>query len=166
MFGRSRPTPRTLISGRYLLPLVCLLALTSLAGCDLGLPTQNNPSCSWNITPPSHSATICRIAFGTLKSIVRAEVAGDNRPIRRLVANPRVARKVIAYGDQQRLQGLKFMHVVPSLTLDITSQGLVGAGFFIVGKTRGGRIADPQTVYMRLHGGTAQVTEDQPDQQW
>ncbi len=147
--------------------ILSLGLLTLLSGCSIeSLPSQQQPVCSWNVNPPANNLLLCARTFKTLSALVQAEVRGDDQAVQRLVVNPAVAANIIEYGRQQRSAGLIYMHVVPSLTLDITGKGAVGAGFFITGKTRRWLISDPQTVYLQVRHGVQVVVHDQPDQQW
>jgi hypothetical protein len=56
--------------------------------------------------------------------------------------------------------------VVPSITLRSAEGGVVGAGFYLVGHTRHGKLARPQTVFLKLQGNKAYVIQDQPGQEW
>lgn len=147
--------------------LLSALAVCALVGCGIpGLPSQQHPDCSWNSVVPSNADQLCSVAFRTTSALVRAQVRGDDPAIRRLVSNPRVAANIIAYGRLRRSQRINFLHVVPSMTLDAGNPHLLGAGFFVVGKTAAGRVDDPETLYMVVHGSSAQVTQDQPNEAW
>jgi len=138
-----------------------------MAACTIaGLPSQQHPSCSWSTQPPSNAGALCTIAFNTLTQIVQATEHGDNAAIRRVVTNPTVARRIIAFGTSQRASHAHELHVVPSFTLEITSQGYLGAGFYLLGKNDGGNVNSQNTVYMRVKRGRATVVEDPPGQDW
>lgn len=115
---------------------------------------------------PSNGEQLCTVAFSTTSALVRAVVHGDSRAVHRLVSNPRVAGKILAYSSLRRGQRIRFLHVVPSLTLDAGNPQLLGAGFFVVGKTAAGRVNDPETLYMVVRGSSAVVTQDQPNEAW
>lgn len=171
------PTPARCRAGRgyrrLSAPLLAITGVvTALSGCGIaGIPSQQRPACSWGTQIPSNADALCTVAFKTLSTLVRDEVRGNDRAIHLLVSNATVARRIIVFGRDQRANHIIFLHVVPSITLATTQQGLLGAGFFIVGKTHSGKISAPETVYMRVyHVGVAAsravVVEDQPDQEW
>jgi hypothetical protein len=145
-----------------ILPFVALLS-----GCSLmSLPSQNHPVCSWGGQPPANNKQVCDIAFATLSSLVKAELRADNGTIHRLVPVPRIASRIIAYGNVQRAAKIDNLHVVPSMTVEISAHGYLGAGFFIVGKSNGSRVSSPETVYVRIRHGHGEVVGDQPNQDW
>jgi hypothetical protein len=138
-----------------------------LAGCSLvSLPNQSHPVCSWSSRPPSNASTLCTQTFQTLRALASADETGAGATIHRLVAAPAVANRIIAYGRQQRQNGLKWMHVAPSITVGAVTGGRIGAGFTIVGKNRFGTISAPQSLYLRIRRGRAIVVGDQIDQEW
>lgn len=145
-----------------------LLLLPLLAGCFPGeVPTQQSPRCSWDSTPPARADTICQTIFQTLSTVVRAEVSGDNRTVRRLVPTRLVADRIIAYGETVRAGGDPSVHVVPSFTLDnATRSKYIGAGFYLLGKTRSGKLQAPETVYLQIRHGQAFIVDDQPGEEW
>lgn len=144
-----------------------LLVPPALSGCSLAsMPSQQHPNCSWNNTPPANNARICDEVFATLTAITRALQRGDDTAVHRVVTTPQVAARVINYGRSKRADGLSNLHIVPSLTLQDRGGGRYGAGFYVDGKTRGGHIADPETLYLEVRHGRATVYEDQPNQLW
>lgn len=144
--------------------LVCLLLL---GGCGFaGVPTQSHPACSWTTQPPSNEKTVCQATFSTLSTVVKALSRGDNSTIHRLAPNRVIAARIIAYGNDQRRKGLRFMHVSPSITLQQKSPGNVGAAFYVTGRTRGGKIASLEEVFLQLHGRSGIIVADQPSQEW
>jgi hypothetical protein len=146
---------------------VMLLALF-LTGCALEqhLPSQGNPTCSWGSEVPANAQKLCGITFTTLSLVARAELRGDTRTIRRVVTNRDVAGRILAHTSDLHRVGVRTLHVVPSLTLSTTAQGYVGAGFYLLGTSKQGRIKSPQTVYLRVARGSATIVGDQSDQQW
>lgn len=145
----------------------CLVLALLLTGCSFpGLPSQRHPSCSWQAQIPPNQAALCAIAFATVSTLVRAEVSGNDRTIRRLVTDPAVARRIIAYGRQERRAGIIYLRVGPSLVLGRTTRGLLGVGLTIAGKTHHGNVSVPETVYLRVRGRRATVSADQPDEEW
>lgn len=144
-----------------------VLALIALSGCSAAsLATQSKPICSWTVSPPPDATHRCSVVFTTLRTLARADVSGDNATVRRIVVTPVVARQIIAYGRRMRALGASNVHVVPSLTLDITADGLVGARTSLVGSIRGGRLREPFTLYLRLRGDSARVVAHDPGYAW
>jgi hypothetical protein len=143
-----------------LLPLV-----TSACGLP-GLPSQNDPTCSWTSAIPANHDRVCKTTFETLSALVRADVRGDWATIHRLVPTASVAHKIVVFGQQERAQRIIYLHVVPTLTLGAVRGGLLGVGFNITGKTHEGNVQAPQSLYLRLRRGRALVVQDQPDQEW
>lgn len=144
-------------------------AITLLcAGCGLlgGLPSQSHPSCSWTTQPPNNPDSVCATVFSTLRMLALADLNGDDATIHRLVTSPAVARRIIAFGRDERRLGLHSLHVTPSLTLGASVNRTLGVGLQLVGQTRGGSLRAPQTIYVRLHGDSATVVDDQPEQEW
>ncbi|MGH2444076.1 MAG: hypothetical protein ACRDFX_13050 [Chloroflexota bacterium] len=149
------------------LAFVILLGVAVLlAGCAVSLPSQQHPVCSWDSQPPKNAQLICDSTFRTLRALIKAVVHNDRRAIRHLVTNPRVVKRIEAYGTLRRGQGIVYLHIVPSLTLELTKQSYIGAGFFVTGKTHQGNVSDQEVLYLLLHHGTALVAEDQPNQIW
>jgi hypothetical protein len=153
---------------RILLVLLTLPLGIALAGCDLisGLPSQANPTCSWTSEPPKDEDAVCRTVFRTLQALTRAEEHGDDATIRRLVPAATVASRIIAFGSQNRRDGLKFLYSSPSLTLGASVNHTLGVVLHVVGESRAGKFSDPESVFVRLRGGTAYVVADQPEQEW
>lgn len=150
---------------RPLLPVLLLACL--IAGCSApGVPSQSHPSCSWAMSPPSNADRLCSTAFHTLADLATAVSRDDESRIRSIVPNRIVADRIIYYSRDLKRQGKPSVHIVPSLTLDITSKGSLGAGFYLIGTTRKGRVKAPQTLYLRVQGTRASVVGDQPDQEW
>ncbi len=150
--------------GRLTAVLVCG---TCLAGCSvLSFPSQTHPDCSWSTSPPAHAARLCDQTFHTLRSLVQASATGKNRVIYQLVADTAIAHRIITYGRDQRKQGLQWMHVVPSIAMGTVPGGRIGAGFYIVGRSKAGKISAPQTLYLRVRDGRVIVVGDQPAQEW
>lgn len=144
-----------------------LVAGTLLSGClGTSVPTQSNPSCSWDSSVPAHASSICTSVFHTLSSIAAALQTGNDAAIRRLVSSGSVRHKLVNYGRGLRAQGVRNLHVVPSITLDQLKRGSIGAGFYVNGNITGGRVNAPQTVELRLVHGRASVINDQPGQEW
>lgn len=137
-----------------------------LCGCLAGsIPSQSKPSCSWSSTPPSNAGSLCQRVFRTLADVVRAERRGDNATIRRIAAPP-IAGRIIAHGRGLRRQGILDLHVVPSITLETLDSGEIGAGFYLQGKTRAGKVHQPETVYLDVGSRRARILHDQPLQEW
>jgi hypothetical protein len=153
---------------RLAAPSVILLFVLGLVGCGLinGLPSQSNPTCSWTSQVPRDQVSVCRSVYRTLQALTRAELRGDDHAIRRLVTNPVVANRIIAFGRQQRAAGLHDIHPSPSLTLGASVDNTLGVGAQIVGHTSSGKFSVPETIYTRLKGGTAYVVNDQPEEEW
>jgi len=147
-------------AGLALIPLL-------LGGCALvQYPSQARPICSWASTPPRGAGALCTTTFRTLKTLASSEARGDNASIRRLVADSKVARRIIAYGATARGERAYNLHIVPSLTLDTSLPGLVGAAFDLAAQGRLGQIHVSETVYLRIRRGTAVVVHDQPGEEW
>lgn len=148
---------------------LCSLALlvTVLCGCAVAhVPNQRQPVCSWDSTPPVRSKAVCGQVFATLSSLARAEKEGDDATVRRLVTSAVARQRIISYGASLRRDGVSDLHVVPSVTLDVIRPSYIGAGFYVLGKTRKGRVNAPQTLYLQLTGNRAIVAADQPNQEW
>lgn len=90
----------------------------------------------------------------------------DAASLRFVVSNPRTRRTIARYGLQLRRSGATGVHIVPSFTAKELSPGYYGAGIYILGKARSGRIKSQDTVYLRLAGGKAMIADDQPAQDW
>jgi hypothetical protein len=132
----------------------------------ISYPSQTRPTCSWTSQPPSNADALCNAVFHTLRSLADAEERGDDATVRRLVTNPAVAHRIIAYGRTLRAAGVQNLHIVPSFTLGRVPGGYLGAGFFILGKTRHGTSEGKENVYLHFRGETAIVVRDQPAQEW
>lgn len=136
-----------------------------LGGCaGVSLPSAATPSCSWDSRVPANSAAICTAVFRTLNTVAAAVQSGDNATIARLVRKDSVRKRLVSYGRTLRLQHVKGLHVVPSLTLDAIRPHLVGAGFYL--SVRGGHANAPQTVELHVAGSRAVIINDQPGQEW
>jgi hypothetical protein len=148
--------------------LGAVLVAGGMAGCGLfgTLPSQNNPTCSWTSEPPKDSAAFCQTVFRTLQALTGAELHGDDRTIHRLVTKPAVAARIILFGRQKRHDGLRFLRPSPSVTLGASVNNTTGVHLEVVGQTGSGKVAAPETVYVRLHAGTAYVVDDQPEEEW
>lgn len=143
------------------------LLMIGLSGClGISLPTQRQPICSWGSQPPGNAATLCREVFSTLRALAQADFTGNTATVRRLVPNRAVARRIIRYGIMQRRNGVRVLHVVPSIALDNVRPGHVGAGFYLLSESRVGRGSTAETVYLRVRHGHALVVADQPAQDW
>jgi hypothetical protein len=152
-------------SGRALCAAVALLLC--VCGCSLqGVPTQQHPSCSWANQPPDNSDALCTQVFRTLKTIVQAEVRGDNRTIRRLVQDSSTRKRIIAYGAALRAETILDLHVRPSLTLDALKPGSLAASLYLIGITKRAKHTPEETVYFQLRHGSAIVTHDVPGEEW
>ncbi|GAC1462598.1 MAG: hypothetical protein PVSMB7_02980 [Chloroflexota bacterium] len=150
-------------------PIIGLLifALVGVGCAAPGVPTAQNPTCSWEKAVPANADLVCRTTFRTLRTLVEAEVQGDNAPVYRLVDSRRVARRILAYGMVVRGQHFRQFHVVPSITLDIPVPGVIGANADIRAKTpTNGKVKLSETLYMRIRHGTAYVFDDQGGQEW
>lgn len=146
--------------------LACLLTI-GLSGClGISLPTQRKPICSWGSQPPGNAAALCREVFSTLSGLAQADFTGNTGTVRRLVPNRAVARRIIQYGVMQRRNGVRVLHVVPSIALDNVRPGRVGAGFYLLSESRAGRGSTAETLYLRVRHGHALVVADQPGQDW
>lgn len=155
------PAPRL-----WLAVLSCLLSV-GLSGClGISLPTQQQPICSWNNLPPKNAGALCAETFKTLRALAGTEMKGDDRVVHRLVHNQTVAQRIIKYGRDERSNGLKWIHVVPSIEIDNVRPGYVGAGFYLVGIDGSGKINDPETLYLHVRHGSTVVVGDQPGQNW
>lgn len=144
-----------------------LLLLSCLGGCSLvSVPSQAHPDCSWSTSPPGNQKSLCAQTFRTLRALAQAAASGNDSTVRRLVPNASVARRIIAYGRDQRRQGLQWMHIDPSIAMGTVSGGRVGAGFYIIGRSGAGKISAPETLYLRVRDGRAIVVGDQPAQEW
>jgi hypothetical protein len=130
------------------------------------VPSQAQPVCSWSSAPPANHDAICRAVYDTLSAIARAEVRDDTGSIRRLVSNPRVARRIIAHATALKARGVESLHITPSFTLGTSRQGYLGAAFNMVGASRHGSITAPQTVYLVIGHGRPRVVDDQPEEEW
>lgn len=138
-----------------------------LSGClGTSLPTQQNPNCSWDSTVPANSGTICVAVYRTLNGVARAEETGDRAAIHRLVANARVRGRITKHSRALRTQSVSDLHVVPSFTLDQLHAHIFGAGFYLNGQVRGGRVNSPMTVELRVVRAQAVIVNDQPGQEW
>jgi hypothetical protein len=143
------------------------LAAALLAGCSAAsVPSQSHPICSWAVQVPSNSDALCAAAFRTLSRLAAADARGDDRTVRRLVSNRSIADQIIAYGRQLRSQGLRDLHIVPSLTLDLTPAGMWGAEFVLAGKTSQGNFHQTSTLYFRSRRGVDIVEAQDPLQAW
>jgi hypothetical protein len=141
--------------------------LLCVCGCSLqGVPTQQHPSCSWANQPPDNSDALCTRVFRTLRTIVQAEVQGDNRTIRRLVQDSGTGTRIIAYGAALRAEKILDLHVRPSLTLDALKPGSLAASLYLIGTTKRAKHTPEETVYFRLRYGVALVTHDVPGEEW
>lgn len=148
------------------LPLLFALVFL-VAGClGIDLPSQTNPVCSWNSQPPSNADQLCRMSYQTVDAVARAEARGDDATIRRLVARDDVALRIIKYGAQVRAKHLSGFHAVPSITLAVIRPGLVGARFYLVGKSSAITVDNPVAVYLRIRQDRALIAYDFPRQVW
>lgn len=147
---------------------VFLLVAAALNGCaPPTMPTQQNPSCSWEKAVPAGADRICRITFRTIKALVDAEAQGRDRTVYQLVTNRRVAKRIAAHGAVVRAQHLRQYHAVPSITLDVPIPGVIGANADIrAKKPDNSSVKLSETIYMRIRNGTAYVFDDQAGQEW
>jgi hypothetical protein len=137
-----------------------------IAACG-GYPSQSNPTCSWTSQPPGNADAICKETFRTLTKVAQAEAKGDFKTIHTLVSNPSVAARIIDFGNSERAQGLKELHVVPSLTLgSLQTSDRTGVGFHLGGRRVHGSFEGTETVYMQIRGGRAVIVLDQPNEEW
>lgn len=147
--------------------LSSLVAGIVLSGCvGTSIPTQRDPSCSWDSTVPANAASICTAVYDTLNSVARAEERGNTSLTAHLVSNVSTRSRILAHGRSLRAQKVQGLHVVPSITLDQISPHVVGAGFYLNGNVAGGRVNAPLTVELRVHAGQAVIINDQPGQEW
>lgn len=149
--------------------IVSLVMLSSilLAGClGVSVPTPQRPSCSWDSTVPPNAGRVCRNVYSTLNAVAHAEETGDNATMRRLISSHPVRRRIMAHGRTLRSQQVQNLHVVPSFTLDQLHPHIVGAGFYLNGNIRGGRVNAPQTIELRVTRTRAVIVNDQPGQEW
>lgn len=144
-----------------------LLAGTLLSACaGTSLPTRQNPSCSWDSTVPGNASSVCSAVYRTLSLVARAEETGNRGVMKRLIANAAVRHRIMAHGRVLRAQHVRNLHVVPSITLDHIHPMTFGAGFYLNGSIRGGRVNAPQTIELRVQGNRAVIINDQPGQEW
>lgn len=138
-----------------------------MASCSVAsIPSQAQPDCSWAVSPPANQKPLCIRTFRVLATLARADAAGNTSVIHRHVTNRAVARQIIAYGHSLRNQGLTDLHIVPSFTIDILSNGLVGAEFALSGKTQNNNIHEPCTLYFTHRHGRYVVVAHDPGQAW
>jgi hypothetical protein len=149
---------------RVALLLVVGAILTGCTGASV--PTSEHPVCSWDSAVPANSEPVCSAVFHTINAVARAEQMGNDAAIKRLVAGASARRRIISYGRTLRAQGVRDLHVVPSITLDRLHPHTFGAGFYLKGAVRGGRINAPLTLELRMRGSGAVVIADQPGQEW
>ncbi|MDQ2741563.1 MAG: hypothetical protein M3Z66_04600 [Chloroflexota bacterium] len=151
-------------SGR-LVPLLLLLPL--LAGCFTdSLPSQQHPICSWTSAVPINANRLCGQTYRTLSTVLKASVSGDQAAVHRLVPSRQIAGRIIAFGDAQRRDGIHYIRIVPSYTLETEQNGSVGASFGLVGVTNRGSLKAPQVMYLRMSHGVQVISGDQPQQEW
>ncbi len=144
-----------------------LVAGILLSGCaGTLLPTRQNPSCSWDSTVPSNASAICSAVYSTLNTVAHAEETGNRATMNRLIVNVAVRRRIMAHGRALRAQHVQNLHVVPSFTLAQIHAKTFGAGFYLNGDIRGGRVNAPLTVELRVEGKRAVIVNDQPGQEW
>jgi hypothetical protein len=146
--------------------LICLLSTAGCVYTGAGAPTQQHPSCSWNADVPTNADQTCAITFRTLSAVAAAEVRGDNDTIRRIVPAPAVAGRIIAYGASIRARHVKFMHVVPNVTLQTFPGNVVIADLNLIGRTKEGLISRSESVYLQFRHGQARILKDQPGEEW
>jgi hypothetical protein len=153
-----------LVSG---IATVALLLL--LAGCSLNVtepPNVAKPTCGWSSPIPANGDKICAVAYRTLATLTTAEVRGDNRQIRRLVANPAVARRIIRYGQQVRAQRVQSFHPVPNPLLALESHSKIDVAVSLVGKTRQYELTEVEAITVQIRHGRAIIIADQPGEEW
>jgi hypothetical protein len=148
---------------------ICAAVALLLCGCGCslqGVPTQQHPSCSWVSQPPDNADELCTEVFRTFKTVVQAEVRGDDRTIRRLVRDPATAQRIIASGAALRAETILDLHVSPSLALEALTPGALAANLYLIGTTKRANHSDEETVYLQLRNGAAIVTHDVPGEEW
>lgn len=146
--------------------LACLLVL-ALGGCSLAaLPSQSNPTCSWESRVPDNADAVCTRTVSALQKMTAAVARGDARTIRRLVVDPVTAGKMILYSQRIRAAGARGLHVVPSIALDQEAHGRIGAGFYVLGTTRRRRIKSQETLYFNWVRGRYVVTASDLEKDW
>ncbi len=150
---------------RHLVPLLLLLPL--LAGCFTdSLPSQRHPICSWTSAVPSNANRLCDDTYRTLSTVLKASVQRDQATVHRLVRSRQIAGRIIAFGEAERRDGIHYIRIVPSYTLEIERNGSVGASFGLVGVTNRGSLKAPQVMYLRMSHGVQIISGDQPQQEW
>ncbi len=144
-----------------------LLLLPLLSGCFTdSLPSQRHPICSWTSAVPSNANRLCGETYRTLSTVLKASVQGDRVTVHRLVPKRQIARRIIAFGAAERRDGIHYIRIVPSYTLEIEQNGSVGASFGLVGVTNRGSLKAPQVMYLRMSHGVQVISGDQPQQEW
>lgn len=141
-----------------------VLALAGmLTACTANL---TRPNCGWGSTIPRHATRICSATYMTLTGLAAAEARGNNRTIHALVANPRVAGRIIRYGRQVRRQGITIFRVTPSLVMNELSRHRVSVSDYLIGRTKHGSITAFELLTVRIHHSKAIVIGDVPNEAW
>lgn len=150
---------------KRLVPLLLLLPL--LAGCFTdSLPSQRHPICSWTSAVPSNANRLCGETYRTLSAVLKASVRRDRATVHQLVPSRQIAGRIIAFGEAERRDGIHYIRIVPSYTLETEQNGSVGASFGLVGVTNRGSLKAPQVMYLRMSHGVQVISGDQPQQEW
>ena len=146
----------------------CMFVVLSLgAGCSItSLPSQGNPTCSWESDLPPNPDAVCRRTVSALQRITRAAAEGNQAVIHRDVIDPVTARKIIAFSQKVRSERVTHLHMVPSIALNVFPGGRIGAGFYVLGTLPRSRLNSQETLYFRWVAGRYVVTASDLDKDW
>jgi hypothetical protein len=149
-----------------LLP-AAMLASSVLGGCRLAsLPSQQNPTCSWESDLPSNADAVCTRTVHVLQSLATAVAHGDIATIRRYVVDRSTVARMTVYSQTVRAEHAYGIHVVPSIGLDREANGRIGAGFYVLGKTATQKLNSQETLYFNWVDGRWVVVNSDLDKNW
>lgn len=149
------------------MPLAALCTLALAGGCSItGLPSQSNPTCSWESDLPKNPDAVCKRTVRALETVTAAVAQDEEATIHGLVIDPVTARKMISFSHKVRAEGVKHLHVVPSVALDILPNQRIGAGCYVLGTLPHSRLNSQETLYFGWVGGRYVVTASDLDKDW
>jgi hypothetical protein len=147
---------------------LCMFVVLALgAGCSItSLPSQADPTCSWESDLPPNPDAVCRRTVAALQRVTRAAAQGNAAIIHEEVIDPVTARKIIAFSHKVRAEGVKHLHIVPSIALNMLPGGRIGAGFYVLGTLPQARLNSQETLYFAWVAGKYVVTASDLDKDW
>jgi hypothetical protein len=101
-----------------------------------------------------------------LQQLTNAVAHGKIAVIRRYVMDRSTVALMTQSSRELRAESVKGLHIVPSLGLDVEPHGTIGAGFYLLGTTRAGKLNEQQTLYFGWVHGRYLVVRSDYDKTW